>query len=116
MYYALLLRGLESEGDTPSQMGDDMAALWAEFFADPEIAPSIRSVVPLEPTGAAQTVRLRQGKRLVTDGPFAETKEQLGGVILLEVEDHAGAEVIAKKVPCLEHASVEVRPLLQPQG
>lgn len=114
--YALLLRGLESEGDTPSQMSEEMGELWAEFFADPAIAPSIVAAVPLEPTPSARTVRLREGQRLVTDGPFAETREQLGGVILLDVPDHAGAEAIAKQVPCLQHTSVEVRPLLQPPG
>ena len=116
MQYALLLRGRESEGDTPSEMDREMSELWAQFFADPEIGPSIVATVPLLPTDSAATVRVREGRRLVTDGPFAETKEQLGGVILVDVPDRARAELIAKRVPCLEHASVEVRPVLQPDA
>lgn len=116
MWYALLVRGLESEGDTPSRMDQELAEEWARFLADPDVAPSIAAVVPLEPTESAHTVRMREGRRSVTDGPFAETKEQLGGVILLQVEDHAEAEAIARRVPCLSHASVEVRPLIQPAG
>ncbi len=116
MRYALLLTGLESEGDTPSRLTEEMQGLWRAFFSNPNLQQHVVASVPLLPTDAARTVRVRDGRRLVTDGPFAETKEQLGGVILIEVEDRDTAVAIAKEVPCLGGASVEIRPLLDTGG
>jgi len=66
----------------------------------------------LQPTGTATTVRVRDGKRLTTDGPFAETKEQLGGYYLVEAADLDTAINIASKIPGARHGSIEVRPIM----
>jgi hypothetical protein len=66
----------------------------------------------LQPTPTAKTVRVRGGKELVTDGPFAETKEQLGGYYLIDAKDAAAAVAIAAKIPAALHGSVEVRPIM----
>ena len=67
---------------------------------------------PLKPTSTATTVRLRNGKQMVTDGPFAETKEQLGGYYLVEAKDLDEAIKIAARIPGAKIGSIEVRPIL----
>ncbi len=66
----------------------------------------------LRPTSQATTVRLRDGKRLITDGPFAETKEQLSGYYLIEAADLDAATEIAAKLPGARFGSIEVRPIM----
>jgi len=66
----------------------------------------------LHPVAAAKTVRVRDGERLVTDGPFAETKEQLGGFYLIEVETEGEAVEWAAKIPSVPYGSIEVRPVM----
>ena len=68
---------------------------------------------PLEPTSTATSVRVRKGKRVVTDGPFAETKEQLGGYFLIEASDLDEAITIAARIPMARRGTVEVRPVVQ---
>ena len=65
----------------------------------------------LQPTSKATTVRVRDGKRLVTDGPFAETKEQLGGFYLIDANNLDEAINIASKIPSARFGSIEVRPI-----
>jgi hypothetical protein len=67
----------------------------------------------LKPTQAATSVRVRDGKRLTTDGPFAETKEQLGGYYLLDVKNLDDAIVIAGKIPAARYGCIEIRPILE---
>ena len=67
----------------------------------------------LQPASAATTVRIRNGETLVTDGPFAETKEQLGGYYVLECENIDEALEYAAKIPAAEDGSIEVRPVWQ---
>jgi hypothetical protein len=67
----------------------------------------------LQPTSAATTVRVRKGDQLVTDGPFAETKEQLGGYYLVDVESLDEALEWAAKLPSARYGSIEVRPVVQ---
>jgi hypothetical protein len=69
----------------------------------------------LHPTSKATTVRVQNGKTLVTDGPFAETKEQLGGYYLIEAADLDEATAIAARVPAARVGSIEVRPIV-PMG
>ena len=71
---------------------------------------------PLHPTHTATTVRIRDGKRLVQDGPFADTKEQLGGYFVIEVPDLDAALEWAARAPSAACASVEVRPVLPPMA
>jgi hypothetical protein len=67
---------------------------------------------PLQPTHTATTVRLRNGKVSTTDGPFAETKEQLGGYYLIEAKDLNDAVQVASRIPASRTGSVEVRPIM----
>jgi hypothetical protein len=66
---------------------------------------------PLHPVETATTVRVRAGKVSTTDGPFAETKEQLGGYLLIDVRDLNDAVRIASKFPAAQYGSIEVRPI-----
>jgi hypothetical protein len=66
---------------------------------------------PLLPSSSATSVRVRDGKRLVTDGPFAETREQLGGYMLIDVKDLDDAINIAGRIPLARTRTVEVRPV-----
>ena len=67
---------------------------------------------PLQPTATATTLRERNGERLVTDGPFAETKEQLGGIFVTDLPDLDEAIRLAALVPTAEHGTLEIRPLI----
>ncbi len=76
-----------------------------------EFATSILGGHALKPTSTATTVSLRDGKRLATDGPFAETKEQLGGFYLVDAKDLDQAIHMAGKIPAARFGRVEVRPI-----
>jgi hypothetical protein len=67
----------------------------------------------LQPSSTATTVRVRDGKRLVTDGPFAETREQLAGYFLIEAKDLDEAIGIAARIPSARMGTIEVRPLME---
>ena len=71
---------------------------------------------PLHPTSLATSVRVREGRRLVTDGPFAETREQLGGYFLVEAADLDQAIEIAAKIPGARWGTVEIRPVVELAG
>lgn len=71
---------------------------------------------PLHPTSTATSVRFREGKRVVTDGPFAETREQLGGFFLIDAADLDEAIEIAGQIPAGRWGTVEIRPLLEVPG
>jgi hypothetical protein len=71
---------------------------------------------PLHPVATATSVRVRAGKRLVTDGPFAETREQLGGYYLIEASDLDEAIGIAERVPPAQFGTVEIRPVMEIGG
>jgi hypothetical protein len=66
----------------------------------------------LQPTTTATTVRVREGKTLTTDGPFAETREQLGGYYLIDAKDLDTALAIAARIPGAKNGSIEVRPVM----
>ena len=68
---------------------------------------------PLQPTSTATTVRVKGGQTLTTDGPFAETREQLGGYYLIEANDLDEATAIAARIPGARDGSIEVRPVLR---
>ncbi len=71
---------------------------------------------PLHSTSMATSIRVRDGKRLVTDGPFAETREQLGGYFLVEAKNLDEALAIAAKIPMARKGTVEVRPVIEIAG
>jgi hypothetical protein len=70
-----------------------------------------RGAAPLHPTSATTCVRVRDGKSIVTDGPFAETREQIGGYFLIEARDRDEAVAIAAQIPGARIGTVEVRPV-----
>ncbi len=74
------------------------------------------SASPLYPVAGATSVRKRHGQRLVTDGPFAETHEQLGGYYLIDAENLDEAIRIAERVPIVDVGTVEIRPVLEIPG
>ena len=74
------------------------------------------SASPLQPVATATSVRVREGKRLVTDGPFAETREQLGGYFLIDAKDLDDAIGIASRIPAARKGTVEVRPVVEIPG
>ena len=71
---------------------------------------------PLHPVSTATSVRVRDGKRLVTDGPFAETREQLGGYYLIDANDLDDAIAIAERIPPARFGTVEIRPVMEIGG
>jgi hypothetical protein len=71
---------------------------------------------PLQPVSTATSVRVREGKRLVTDGPFAETHEQLGGFYLIDAKDLNEAISIASRVPPARKGTIEIRPVMEIPG
>jgi hypothetical protein len=79
-------------------------------------AGAFRGAAPLHPTATATSVRVREGKRLVTDGPFAETREQLGGYFMVEAENLDEALAIAERIPGARWGTVEVRPVIELTG
>jgi hypothetical protein len=87
-----------------------MAAYYA-FTNDSRAAGVNRGGEALQPTSTATTVRVRDGKTVTTDGPFAETKEQLGGYYLFECKDLDEAIQWAAKIPGAKFGSIEVRPI-----
>jgi hypothetical protein len=94
----------------PQEMGALMQA-WNRFDSEIRASGVVEASERLRPVATASTVRARSGAIAVTDGPFAETKEQLGGFYLLDVPSLDAALAWAKKVPSREHGSVEVRPI-----
>src|SRR5688572_3077061 len=111
MKYMLLIYG--------DEQALDAAAREACYHESAQLAHEIHDAgkylgaSPLQLTSTATSVRVRDGKRLVTDGPFAETREQLGGYYLIDASDLADAVDIAARVPGARWGTVEVRPILE---
>ena len=74
------------------------------------------SASPLHPVATSTSVRVRNNKRLVTDGPFAETREQLGGFYLIEADDLDEAIGIAERIPPAQFGTIEIRPVMEISG
>lgn len=100
-----------SESDRQTCYGES-AAYARELAADAKCTYA----APLYPTAMATSVRFRQGKRVVTDGPFAETREQLGGIFLIDAGNLDEAIDIAGRIPAGRWGTVEIRPVLQVPG
>jgi hypothetical protein len=86
---------------------------WEALFADLGPSGALGSGFELDSPTTAKTVRVRDGETLVTDGPFAETKEQIGGLMEIEAEDLDAAIAIAARIPVVFKASVELRPVIE---
>ena len=83
-----------------------------ELMEDLKRAGKYRSCAALEPTPTATTIRMRSGKTLVSDGPFAETKEQFGGYYIVDARDLDDAMAIAARIPTVRTGAVEIRPII----
>jgi hypothetical protein len=114
MRYMLLIYGEENALDQ-----DAREACYKESVAlTHEIAKrgKFLAAAPLQSISAATSVRVRDGKRMVTDGPFAETREQLGGYYLVDAENLDDAITIAGQIPGAKWGTVEVRPIVELGG
>jgi hypothetical protein len=108
--YALLIY------DDPAQWADvseeQMKSIYGEYMAVSEL-PNTRGGSQLQPTDTARSVRVKDGKSIVSDGPFAETKEVLGGFYIVEADSSEEAEQIAARIPSARMGgTVEVRPVV----
>jgi hypothetical protein len=114
MKYLLAIYADEAEWSELSE--EDRGAMYVEYAAFAEDMGRRGMMIDgaeLRPTTAATTVRVREGRTLVTDGPFAETKEQLGGYFVVECESIDDAIAAAGRMPSARHGSIEVRPLVE---
>jgi hypothetical protein len=113
MKYLLLI--YDNEAAQAKAKPEELGAMYEEYgkFTESLIqSGKMQGANQLQPISAATTVRVRDGKRVVTDGPFAETKEQLGGYYLVEAADLDDAIAIAGRIPSARTGSVEVRPIV----
>jgi hypothetical protein len=108
MQFLALIHGDENHWDGLSD--DERQALYRRYMEFSE-SDQVVGGAELESTNTATTVRLRDGDRLVTDGPYAEVKEALGGFFILECDSIDEACRLAAKIPAAEHGAVEVRPV-----
>jgi hypothetical protein len=114
MKYMLLIYGDETALSEPERE--------ACYVESTQLAQQLKSngqylaASPLYPTATATSVRVREGKRLVTDGPFAETREQLGGYFLIDAGDLDEAIGIAARIPMARKGTVEIRPVIEIAG
>lgn len=112
MQYLLLIYSNEASEPQPGTPEfDQLIQGYGQFTQEVQEAGALVGGNALKPVATATTVRVREGKADVTDGPFAETKEQLGGYYLLECKDLDEALAYAAKIPSAAHGSIEVRPI-----
>ncbi len=114
MRYVLLIYG--SESDYARLTDAERSALMqrhGEFAQQTLQSGQLTGGGPLQATGTATTLRIRSGKTLMTDGPFAETKEQLGGFYIVDCKDLDEALGMAARLPDAAIGSVEVRPMIE---
>jgi hypothetical protein len=114
MKYLLLIYMAENamSGGEREQCYKDSTALCHELAA----ADKFVAASPLQPVATATSVRVREGKRLITDGPFAETREQLGGFFMIDANDLDDAIGVASRIPAAKRGTVEIRPVIEIPG
>ena len=108
MQYLLMIAGDESAAEHQNDGCDG----WGEEL---ERQGKIRGGGGLRPPSEATTIRVRDGEVLLTDGPFTEAKDQIGGYVVLDCEDLDEALAIAARHPAATYGSIEVRPILSPE-
>jgi hypothetical protein len=114
MKYALLIYA--SEQDWASQSEEESQAQFQEYMAftkDVVDRGIYQGGEALQPIATATTVRVREGETLTTDGPFAETKDQLGGFYLVDCKDLDEAIEVAARIPDVRRGSIEIRPVME---
>jgi hypothetical protein len=111
--YILLIYTSEAEAAQRSEQENQ--EVWNGYMSfSQEISKSGHMLAgdPLEPVGTATTVRVKSGKIVKTDGPFAETREQLGGYYIVEAKDLDEAVSLAARIPDARYGAIEVRPIM----
>ena len=112
MKYLCLIYSDEKQWETmPKAESDKVLGEYFAFTESVQKSGHYQGGNALQPTGTATTVRVRNGKVSTTDGPFAETKEQLGGYYLIEAKDLNDAIQVAARIPSAKVGSIEVRPI-----
>ena len=111
MRYMLLIYGDPRQPDTP-----ELLARYAAFTSETAERGAMRAAHQLHRADTATTVRVRDGKAVISDGPYAETKEQIGGFYLLDCKNLDEALEWAAKIPNAEDGSIEVRPVVERAG
>jgi hypothetical protein len=116
MKYILLMYWNQSEVPELSSPEEQQAATkaWQALLQEAKTAGVLVSQNGVAPDSSATTVRVREGKSMITDGPFAETHEQMGGYFLIDVENLDDAIRWAEKIPAAQYGSIEIRPLWSP--
>lgn len=112
MQYILLI--YENEAETKARNPEESQRIFGEYLAFTAAirqSGNMRAGEPLEPTTTATSVRVKGGKTVRTDGPFAETREQLGGFYIVEAKDLDEAVELAARIPSARTGCVEVRPI-----
>jgi hypothetical protein len=113
MQYLLMIYRNEAElGKLTAADRKQMTADYGTFTQSIIQSGHFKAGDGLQPTSTATTVRVREGKTLTTDGPFAETREQLGGYYLVDAKDLDAAIAIAARIPGARTGSIEVRPVM----
>lgn len=114
MKYLLLIYHAERDWSAKSEkQRQDMYAEYGKFTQEIQASGNFLAGSELAPVTTATSVRVRNGKQLTTDGPFTETKEQLGGYYLIEAKNLDEAIAIAARVPSAKAGTIEVRPLAE---
>ena len=112
MNYLLLIYSNEAEENALSEtQNKKLMDEYTEFTKSIIQSGAFKAADRLRPVSAASTVRIRNGKTAITDGPFAETREQLGGYYLVEAKNLDEATAIAARIPSARTGSIEVRPV-----
>lgn len=114
MRYILLVYGSETELD--ADVRDNCYIESAALARDLAASGIYRDASPLHPVATATSVRVRDGKRTITDGPFAETREQLGGYYLVDTETLDEAIAVAERIPGARWGTIEIRPVMEIPG
>lgn len=109
MQYILLIYGNEAEMNHAAVTS--VTQRYIDLTKSLVQSGTFKAADRLRPTSTATTVRVRDGKTLTTDGPFAETREQLGGYFLIEAANLDDALAVAARIPAAERGSIEVRPI-----
>ena len=112
MQYLLLIYDAEKQfAQLPAAELGTLMADYNKFSTDIKASGHLVGANRLQPVSNATTVRVREGKTQITDGPFAETREQLGGYYLIEAKNLDEATAIAARIPSAKLGSIEVRPI-----
>jgi len=116
MKYALLIYAAPGASEGAPPAGDGLIDSWLDYTAAMKESGSLLGAEQLAPVDTATSVTMRSGERLLTDGPFIETKEHLLGFYLLDVPDLDTAMEWAAKMPIMKYGTVEIRPVQEGQA